>query len=276
MAGNIEDEVFEALSNKLRRDIIVLLHDRIELTHKELMDYLGVSSGLLNFHLRKLGGLVEKTERGTYKLSRKGLLAYEFIREIRGGGELEKTVGPPPPGLDPYMAAKRFAASAIDMLAIFLATGLLFDPQLWSLLYSLLAHIADIWSRHPWIFHPAHLAEIGELLFRFAAAYSHVFFAAYILLTLLEAYKGQTLGKYLLGLRVVKRTGRRLDLVESGIRNAGKIFLLPIDLALGLPLIRKGYLRYTDYYIDAVVVDIKRREAPSGRREPSPGGVASA
>ncbi len=45
MAGNIEDEVFEALSNKLRRDIIVLLHDRIELTRKELMDYLGVSSG---------------------------------------------------------------------------------------------------------------------------------------------------------------------------------------------------------------------------------------
>jgi predicted transcriptional regulator len=56
VAGNIEDEVFEALSNKLRRDIIVLLHDRIELTQKELMDYLGVSSGLLNFHLRKLGG----------------------------------------------------------------------------------------------------------------------------------------------------------------------------------------------------------------------------
>ncbi len=77
-------------------------------------------------------------------------------------------------------------------------------------------------------------------------------------------------------MRVVKRTGRKLDLVESGIRNAGKIFLLPIDLALGLLLIRKGYLRYTDYYIDAVVVDVKRKAAPSMEREPSPGGVAPA
>ena len=57
----------------------------------------------------------------------------------------------------------------------------------------------------------------------------------------------------MMGIRVVKRNGRRLDLVEAGIRNAGKVFLLPIDLALGVLFVKRGYVRYTDYYVDAVV-----------------------
>ncbi len=254
-----EDEFFEALANPIRREIITLLYDRIELSHKELMDYLGVSSGLLNFHLRKLGDLVEKTESGTYKLSEKGMIAYRLLREVRGyAGVGEERVGPEPPRITLELVARRFVASAIDVLAIFLATGALFDPQLWSFIVELATHLTSVLQGHPWILHPEHWGRLGEILSRLVAAYSHVFFALYAILTLLEAYKGQTLGKYLMGLRVVKRSGRRLDLVESGIRNAGKLFLLPIDLALGLLVLRKGYLRYTDYYVDAVVVKVER------------------
>jgi uncharacterized RDD family membrane protein YckC len=79
----------------------------------------------------------------------------------------------------------------------------------------------------------------------------------FIFATLLEAYKGQTLGKYVAGIRVIKSNGRRLTLIESGIRNAGKIFMLPLDLAIGIVLYyRKGYLRFFDYYIDCSVEKI--------------------
>ena len=70
----------------------------------------------------------------------------------------------------------------------------------------------------------------------------------------MEAYKGQTPGKYLMKIRVVKKGGLRLGIVESGIRNAGKIFLLPLDLIIGIIFFRKrGYIRFFDYYTDSVV-----------------------
>lgn len=256
----LENEVFEALSSPIRRQIIELLHDRVELSHKELMDYLSVSSGLLNHHLRKLSSLVEKTEKGTYKLSPAGAIAYKLLLEAREelGHKPRLVPGPAPPPVDPGLAVRRFVASVIDVAAIFAATGTVFDPQLWATVGFIVTHLPSILLNHPWLLHSEDLVVLGEAFTRLVAAYSHVFFAIYILLTLMEAYKGQTLGKYLMGLRVVKRSGRRLDLVESGIRNAGKLFLLPIDLLLGLATLRKGYLRYTDYYVDAVVVRVDR------------------
>ena len=250
-----EDEFFEALANPIRRRIIELLYDRVELSHKELMEELGVSSGLLNFHLRKLDGLIAKTERGTYTLTPEGAAAYRIMREARRRlGEPHDALG----GVDAGLALRRALAALIDVAAIFTATGALLDPQLLSLAASALSHLPSLLQGHPWMFHADHAAELGSLVARLVAAYSHVFFALFIILTLMEAYKGQTLGKYVMGIRVVKRSGRRLDLTEAAIRNAGKVFLLPIDLALGLLVLRKGYLRYTDYYVDAVVVRVER------------------
>ena len=95
---------------------------------------------------------------------------------------------------------------------------------------------------------------------RSLVGYSNVFFAAYIFMTLLEAYNGQTLGKHLLKLRVIRQDGSRLTLVESGIRNAGKIFILPVDLALGLLLYHKqGYIKLTDYIVKATVIDERNK-----------------
>jgi uncharacterized RDD family membrane protein YckC len=254
-----EDRFFEALSNPIRREIIVLLYDRIELTYTDLLAYLGISSGLLNFHLKKLDGLIEKTPDNTYKLTSLGRLAYELIARLRAGNR-----GPGWRGggasLTGPMVARRLAAAIIDVLAIFTATGALFDPQILGLAGATLLHIGDVAGGHPWIFHWEHLRALSTTITELVGTYSHVFFATYIFLTLLEAYKGQTLGKFLLGIRVVKSNGRRISLVESGIRNAGKLFLLPIDLAIGVALYyKRGYLRYTDYYIDAVVERVEKR-----------------
>ena len=109
-----------------------------------------------------------------------------------------------------------------------------------------------------WIFHAEHFTAFGEVLARFIGAYSHILFAILIYFTLLEAYKGQTPGKYLLGIRVVKAGGLRIGLVESGIRNMGKVFLLPFDLLVGIIFYRKrGYLRFFDYYADVMVERVK-------------------
>ncbi len=95
---------------------------------------------------------------------------------------------------------------------------------------------------------------IGEVLYRAVAIYSHIFFAVFIFLTMLEAYKGQTPGKYIMGIRVVKVSGEKMGILESGIRNAGKVFLLPLDLIVGVIFYsRKGYIRFFDYYTGVTV-----------------------
>ena len=107
---------------------------------------------------------------------------------------------------------------------------------------------------------------------RTISAYSHAFFAMYIFFVLLEAYKGQTPGKHLLGIRVVEANGRKLTIIEPGIRNAGKLFLLPVDLTIGLALYyKKGYLRYTDYFIDVVTIEEKPwHQNQEARNRPRP------
>ncbi|RMF89585.1 MAG: response regulator [Methanobacteriota archaeon] len=84
--------------------------------------------------------------------------------------------------------------------------------------------------------------------------YSNVFLGTWFLLTVLEGYRGETLGKYLLGLRVVKRDGSRITLADAAVRNIGKVFLLPIDLLLGLRYRKHGYVRFFDYYTRSTVV----------------------
>lgn len=208
---------------------------------------------MLNFHLKKLDGLIEKTPDNTYKLTQLGRMAYRFIMEVRASKnapEDQKQIAK----ISGSLVARRVAAFIIDILAIFTATGALFDPQILKLIGAAVLHLNEALTGHPWIFHGDHLETISATITELVRTYSHVFFATYIFLTLLEAYKGQTIGKFLLKIRIVKRNGRRINLVESGIRNAGKLFLLPIDLAIGIALYyRRGYLRYTDYYIDAVV-----------------------
>nr|MDO8045797.1 RDD family protein [Candidatus Baldrarchaeota archaeon] len=75
--------------------------------------------------------------------------------------------------------------------------------------------------------------------------------------TITEGYKGQSLGKILMGIRVVKSDGRRLPLQDSAVRSIGKAFLLPLDVIVGLMFFRrKKVLRFTDYYTDTIVVEV--------------------
>jgi uncharacterized RDD family membrane protein YckC len=78
-----------------------------------------------------------------------------------------------------------------------------------------------------------------------------------VILVLMETYNGQTLGKYIIGIRVLKENDRKLNVVESALRNIAKLFFLPLDLLVGcLFFKKKGYLRFSDYYTRAKVIDL--------------------
>ncbi len=72
---------------------------------------------------------------------------------------------------------------------------------------------------------------------------------------LADALFGRTLGKELLGLRVTRVDGRRVDLWASFIRNLSKIafVLLIIDVAVGLGSHGDGRQKYSDRYIGTTV-----------------------
>jgi len=75
------DYVFQALSNKVRREIIIVLGNEGPLTYSELMSKVGVEdSGTFGFHMRKMRRLLEKTSSGKYTLSELGKFAYNLLK----------------------------------------------------------------------------------------------------------------------------------------------------------------------------------------------------
>jgi uncharacterized RDD family membrane protein YckC len=77
---------------------------------------------------------------------------------------------------------------------------------------------------------------------------------AYASFVIMEAYKGQTIGKYLMSIRIVKTNGDKITILESAVRNIGKVFLLPLDFLIGVLFFRKkGYIKFFDYYTKTTV-----------------------
>lgn len=74
-------EVFSALKHPARRMILRMLGEA-PATYTEILNALGVDTGLLNFHLDSLKGLVAKGEDGRYRLSGFGSSALGLMRGV--------------------------------------------------------------------------------------------------------------------------------------------------------------------------------------------------
>jgi uncharacterized RDD family membrane protein YckC len=73
--------------------------------------------------------------------------------------------------------------------------------------------------------------------------------------TILEGYRGQSLGKMLLGIRIVDVSGARIAQHPAAIRALTKVLILPIDILVGLVKARKiGFLRFFGQYTRSWVV----------------------
>lgn len=78
--------IFKALSHEVRRRVVLILGERGPLPYVELMKYVGIEdSGHFAFHLRSLQGLIEKDEKGLYRLSQLGWKVYRILKDLYSG-----------------------------------------------------------------------------------------------------------------------------------------------------------------------------------------------
>jgi hypothetical protein len=78
------DEMFEAVSHPIRIDIVQILAEK-SLGFADLKRELRISSsGSLDFHLKKLDGLITINKEGRYSLSEKGFAALTTIEGAAG------------------------------------------------------------------------------------------------------------------------------------------------------------------------------------------------
>ncbi len=242
------NEFFAVLAHEIRTKILNLLNERTELSYSEILHELEIDDGRLNFHLRKLKGYITPTERGTYTLSPRGVVASQTASRIDRYFSFQNL-----PNLAARLThrhqangllARRVFAFILDVMMLVFCTGLFMDRNFWLLLASL---------TDPALFGTA----IANLPYQIISNYSNIFFAAFLVFTVLEAYKGQTLGKYVMKIRVEKTGGGKLNLLDAATRNLGKVFLFPLDLSIGILTYGKtGHLRFFDYITGSKTVKV--------------------
>ncbi len=222
-------KILSVLSHKIRRELLLILSEKGECTFTELMNALNVDTGKLSFHMRSLSPFMEQTSSGKYKLNREGETAVRFIKDIEfwaAGAEVSKKVTQFP--LAPFRM--RAFAFLIDLSLMVLITALLTLPE-------------------ALIFFTGNILSIYFLLITLGLTW--------IYSTLLEGFNGQTLGKRIVGLRVARIDGKRMAYDHAAVRNFGKAFLLPFDLAVGYYRKDPRFIRYFDKFAGTIVIDLR-------------------
>jgi len=227
-------KILSILSHPLRREILLNLSEKSESSFTELLNLLKVDTGKLSFHLRSLEIFIEQTPTGKYKLSRAGESAVRVIRDVEGWAEVAD-VQRKESQLSLASLKNRISAFVIDFALILAITmAIIFVPQ---------------------------LISISSAAF-FAALTGSVLFTTVGLLwlysTLLEGFNGQTIGKRIMGLKVVRTDGKKMFYDHAAIRNFGKILpLLPFDLLFGWRLNNPAFMRYFDKFAGTTVIDLR-------------------
>jgi DNA-binding transcriptional ArsR family regulator len=81
------NEIFAALRHPIRRQLLLLLEDKGEMSFTEIQNAVGMSdTGLMSYHLKELAPLVEQSTRGKYCLSEVGRASITLFRKV----EMEK------------------------------------------------------------------------------------------------------------------------------------------------------------------------------------------
>lgn len=228
-------KVLSVLAHPLRRQILLDLSDNGESSFTDLLNLLKVDTGKLSFHLRALSSFVEQTQSGKYKLSRAGENAVRVIRDVEGWAEVADVQGRVSQ-LPVALFRWRFGAFVLDfalMLAITMA--IFYLPSL------LFLSITDVFETASYVL----FITVGLV---------------WIYSTLLEGFNGQTIGKRLFSLKVVRTDGRKMSYDHAAVRNFGKILpLLPFDLLFGWRLKNGTFLRYFDKFAGTTVINLISR-----------------
>lgn len=77
------DKIFAALKHPLRRQILLLLEDKGEMSFTGIQNAVGLEdTGLLSYHLKELESLVRQSARGKYSLSEVGEASMALFRKV--------------------------------------------------------------------------------------------------------------------------------------------------------------------------------------------------
>ncbi len=228
-----EDSVSKILSviaHPLRREILNFISEKGECSFTDLLNALQVDTGKLSFHLRSLAAFVEQTTSGKYKLSQTGENAMRLIRDVESWAEIADVQSK---AIERPLASfrRRVYAFLIDFGLMLLITSILAIPELLP---------AILGTTFVFDFTLIPLITLGLL---------------WVYSTLLEGFNGQTLGKRIIGLKVIRTDGKRMSYDHAAVRNFGKAFLLPFDLIVGLK--HEKFLRYFDKFAGTNVIDLR-------------------
>jgi len=223
--------ILSILSHPLRRQILRYLSEKQECSFTDLMNALKVDTGKLSFHIKNLEAFLEQTPTNKYRLSKLGENAIVFIKDLEAWS-VEAEVAKRTTSLPLARVRERAVAFLIDLAIAF---------TLFMAIPNAASSIA---------------AGLGAFL-----NFNIVLFLLllWMYLTLLEGFAGQTLGKRLMGLKVVTTSGKRLFYDDTAVRNFGVVFLLPIDLLVGIRLKDKRFIRYFEKFSATTVVDLRSR-----------------
>jgi uncharacterized RDD family membrane protein YckC len=231
--GNVS-KVPSVLSHPLRREILLDLSNNGESSFTDLLNLLKVDTGKLSFHLRSLSPFIEQTSNGKYKLSRAGESAVRVIHDVEGWAEVADVEGKA--SSLPLASFKNRAFSfLIDFGLIFAITSAItFLPDILSL------SVADFLSD-----------RVSSLLFITVGL-------LWLYSTLLEGFNGQSIGKRIIGLKVVRTDGKKMSYDHAAVRNFGKVLpLLPFDLVYGWRIKNSAFMRYFDKFAGTTVIDLR-------------------
>jgi uncharacterized RDD family membrane protein YckC/DNA-binding HxlR family transcriptional regulator len=233
-------KILSILSHPLRREILINLSEKGESSFTDLLNLLKVDTGKLSFHLRSLEVFIEQTPTGKYKLSRAGESAVRVVHDIEGWAEVAD-VQRKESHLPLASFKKRSAAFLIDFALILAITVSIFLlPQALSL------SLDNILN-----------GGISVVLFTTIGL-------LWLYSTLLEGFNGQSLGKRIEGLKVVRIDGKKMSYDHAAVRNFGKVLpLLPFDLIYGWRIKNSAFMRYFDKFAGTTVIDLRLIMLPS-------------
>ena len=231
--GNVS-KILSVLSHPLRREILLDLSDNGESSFTDLLNLLKVDTGKLSFHLRSLSPFIEQTSNGKYKLSRAGESAVRVSHDDEGWAEVADVQG---------------KASTLP-LASFRnrAFAFMIDFGLILAITAAITFVPDIVS----------LSSTGFLENRVSALLFVTVGLLWLYSTLLEGFNGQSIGKRVIGLKVVRTDGKKMSYDHAAVRNFGKVLpLLPFDLLLGWRIKNSAFMRYFDKFAGTTVIDLR-------------------
>jgi uncharacterized RDD family membrane protein YckC/DNA-binding transcriptional ArsR family regulator len=233
MAANQENvsRILSTLSHPLRREILITLNEKGECSFTDLMHSLNIDTGKLSFHMRNLIGLVDQKPSGKYTLNKLGENAVRLIMDLEAWAA-EINTGEGKTSIPTANLTKRTLAFLIDFAVV---GGVFAAAAVMSTVFSLISG-------------GSLRLDINVILF---------VIVFWVYSTLLEGFGGQSLGKRLMGLVVIRVDGKKMFYDHAAVRNFGKIFIiLPFDLLAGRRIKDKRFIRYFDMFAQTTVIDL--------------------